>query len=73
MLSISSGDKNPSSVLSPMSHSSKRELQKLKKQQEEDDQDHEHSEEKDVVKAFCTHDQTILPPKFELFDHHNPD
>ena len=50
-------------------------MQKLKKQQNDDhDHDHdEHSEEKDVVKAFCTHDQTVLPPRFELFDHHNPD
>ena len=30
LLSISSGDKLPSSVLSPLSHSSKREMQKLK-------------------------------------------
>ena len=57
LTSISSGELIPSNIISPLSHSSKREMQKIKKQKEmeEDSHDHEHSEELDVAKAFCTH------------------
>jgi hypothetical protein len=41
--------------------------------------DHDHHHENhavqgmlDIVKAICSHDQSAFPPKFELFDHHQP-